>query len=95
MLLVRPQPGQNAPPVITIKSLPSPMKGEATLTDSQISDLQAGMWYFNIHTAGSRIQWARSGVQVTKASRSGPICFTASSSAELEQLHSRPGLATG
>ena len=43
-------PGQNAPPVITMKSLASPMKGEATLTDPQIADLQAGKWYFNIHT---------------------------------------------
>ena len=57
-------PGQNAPPVITIKSLPSPMKGEATLTDSQISDLQAGMWYFKIHTAAHPMGEIRG--QVTK-----------------------------
>jgi hypothetical protein len=44
-------PGQNAPPVITMKSLSSPMKGEATLTDPQIADLEAGKWYFNVHTA--------------------------------------------
>ena len=44
-------PGQNAPPVITMKSLASPMKGQATLTDGQIGDLQGGRWYFNIHTA--------------------------------------------
>jgi hypothetical protein len=31
--------------------LASPMKGEATLTDAQAADLQAGRWYFNIHTA--------------------------------------------
>lgn len=43
--------GQNAPPIITIKSLLSPMKGEAALTDLQIGDLQGGLWYFNIHTA--------------------------------------------
>jgi len=30
--------------------LASPMKGEATLTDAQAADLQAGRWYFNIHT---------------------------------------------
>lgn len=29
----------------------SPIKGEATLTDAQAADLQAGKWYFNIHTA--------------------------------------------
>ena len=25
--------------------------GTATLTDAQVSDLNAGLWYFNIHTA--------------------------------------------
>src|SRR5271165_5066764 len=29
----------------------SPMKGSATLTDSQAQDLMGGMMYFNIHTA--------------------------------------------
>ena len=29
----------------------SPLKGSATLTDAQIGDLQAGMWYVNVHTA--------------------------------------------
>jgi CHRD domain len=32
-------------------AMTSPMKGEATLTDAQAADLQAGKWYFNIHTA--------------------------------------------
>jgi len=44
-------PGVNAPPIITMKTLPSPIKGTATLTDAQIADLQAGNWYFNVHTA--------------------------------------------
>ena len=44
-------PGANAPPIIVVKDLPSPMKGTATLTDAQIADLQAGKWYFNIHTS--------------------------------------------
>jgi hypothetical protein len=44
-------PGVNAPPVIMIMSLPSPIKGESTLTDAQIADLTAGKWYFNVHTA--------------------------------------------
>jgi hypothetical protein len=43
--------GQNAPPIITIKSLASPMRGNAALTDGQIGDLLGGMWYFNIDTA--------------------------------------------
>lgn len=42
----------NAGPVVPIPDdkLASPMAGEATLDDAQIGDLQAGMWYFNIHT---------------------------------------------
>ncbi|HTX50778.1 MAG TPA: CHRD domain-containing protein [Caulobacteraceae bacterium] len=34
-------------------ALASPMKGAAVLTDSQVSDLEAGKWYFNIHTAAN------------------------------------------
>jgi hypothetical protein len=44
-------PGVNAPPIITMKTLASPIKGTATLTDAQIGDLKAGNWYFNVHTA--------------------------------------------
>ncbi len=29
----------------------SPAKGSALLTDAQIADLEAGMWYVNVHTA--------------------------------------------
>jgi hypothetical protein len=43
--------GANAPPVITMKSLPSPIKGTIMLSDGQIGDLEGGMWYFNVHTA--------------------------------------------
>lgn len=45
--------GQNAKPQIPVDkgALASPMKGQATLTDQQITDLMAGQWYFNIHTA--------------------------------------------
>jgi len=32
----------------------SPLKGEATLTDAQAADLQAGKWYYNIHTAANK-----------------------------------------
>jgi hypothetical protein len=31
----------------------SPFKGSATLTDGQISDLQNGLWYANVHTAAN------------------------------------------
>ena len=44
-------PGQTAGPVVPVEDLESPMEGEATLDDAQIADLQAGKWYFNIHTA--------------------------------------------
>lgn len=45
--------GQNAKIQIPIdkSALPSPIKGSATLTDQQVTDLMAGQWYFNIHTA--------------------------------------------
>ena len=32
----------------------NPIKGEATLTDAQAADLQAGKWYFNVHTAANK-----------------------------------------
>jgi hypothetical protein len=43
--------GENAGPVVPIEGdLASPISGEATLDDAQAADLQAGMWYFNVHT---------------------------------------------
>jgi hypothetical protein len=43
--------GENAGPVLPIEGdLASPIEGEATLDEQQASDLQAGLWYFNIHT---------------------------------------------
>lgn len=45
-------PGANAGPVVPIEGgLASPIEGEATLDDAQAADLQAGKWYFNLHTA--------------------------------------------
>ena len=45
--------GVNAPPVVPVPAtaLATPIKGDATLTDPQIADLDAGKWYFNVHTA--------------------------------------------
>lgn len=44
-------PDGTAPPVVPVEGdLASPMSGEATLTDEQADDLQAGKWYFNLHT---------------------------------------------
>ena len=44
--------GAKAAPVVPIKGdLKSPIKDTAILTDEQAKDLQAGMWYFNVHTA--------------------------------------------
>ena len=43
-------PGGNAPPVVPAVPSPSPIKGTATLTEAQIADLNAGKWYFNVHT---------------------------------------------
>ena len=42
----------NAGPVIPIEGdLASPIEGSATLTEEQASQLQDGLWYFNVHTA--------------------------------------------
>lgn len=44
-------PGANAPPQVPIAHPSSPTDGKATLTDAQMADLEAGKWYFNLHTA--------------------------------------------
>jgi CHRD domain len=47
--------GANAGVVVPVKDMSaSPLKGEATLTPEQASDLQSGKWYFNIHTAANK-----------------------------------------
>jgi hypothetical protein len=45
--------GQNASIAVPIDktALANPIKGSATLTEQQVTDLMAGQWYFNIHTA--------------------------------------------
>ncbi|KVG55797.1 CHRD domain-containing protein [Burkholderia territorii] len=44
--------GQNAGVQVPIPkdALESPIKGSRELTDSQVTDLMAGKWYFNVHT---------------------------------------------
>jgi hypothetical protein len=44
--------GTNAKPQVAIKESPisSPIDGSATLTPEQAKDLEAGRWYFNLHT---------------------------------------------
>lgn len=44
-------PGANAPVVLPATVTPSPITGGATLTPAQLADLQAGKYYFNIHSA--------------------------------------------
>lgn len=47
-------PGVNAPPSVPLSgSLDSPIKGTATLTAAQASDLTTGNWYLNVHTAAN------------------------------------------
>ena len=43
--------GMNAPPMVPMTTLVSPITGTAPLSDGQIADLLAGKWYFNVHTA--------------------------------------------
>ena len=42
--------GANAGVAVPVKDAASPIKADATLTDAQAADLQAGKWYFNVHT---------------------------------------------
>lgn len=45
-------PGANAGIVVPFGSnLASPIMGEAKITPAQAGDLQAGLWYVNLHTA--------------------------------------------
>lgn len=44
-------PGQNAPVVVPFGPLALEMRGQAALTPQQVSDLAAGRWYVNIHSA--------------------------------------------
>ena len=48
------EPGANAGVAVPWgTNLTSPFKGSATLTDQQMSDLEAGKWYANVHTAAN------------------------------------------
>src|ERR1700709_2123432 len=44
---------KNAGVALPFKVTPSPIEGTATLTDSQVTDLLAGQWYANVHTAAN------------------------------------------
>jgi len=58
-------PGKAAGVVVPAQgSVASPIKGTATLTDAQATDLLAGKWYFNIHTEANKPGEIRG--QVTK-----------------------------
>ena len=46
-------PGANAPVVLPFANPASPINGGATLTDAQKTDLMAGAWYVNLHTAAN------------------------------------------
>ncbi|QOZ54789.1 CHRD domain-containing protein [Bradyrhizobium sp. CCBAU 53338] len=45
--------GKNAGIALPFKSAQSPIQGTATLTEAQATDLLAGKWYANIHTAAN------------------------------------------
>lgn len=48
-------PDKNAGVAVPITApLTSPVKGSATLTDAQATDLMAGRWYVNVHTAAHK-----------------------------------------
>ena len=45
--------GKNAGIALPFKTAQSPIQGTATLTEAQATDLLAGKWYANIHTAAN------------------------------------------
>lgn len=45
--------GKNAGIALPFKTVQSPIEGTATLTENQATDLLAGKWYANIHTAAN------------------------------------------
>jgi hypothetical protein len=45
--------GKNAGIALPFKTVQSPIQGTATLTENQATDLMAGKWYANIHTAAN------------------------------------------
>lgn len=49
------EPGKNAGVVVPFKgSLASPIKGSQKLTPAEVTDLEAGKYYVNIHTAANK-----------------------------------------
>ena len=46
-------PGKDAPPVVAVPDLLLPIGGSVRLTDKEMADLEAGKWYFNVHTAAN------------------------------------------
>ncbi len=47
-------PGANAGVALPFSgSMASPIEGSATLTQAQVDQLKAGMWYVNLHTAAN------------------------------------------
>ena len=47
------EPGKNAGIVLPFKTVENPIQGTATLSDAQMTDLLAGKWYANLHTAAN------------------------------------------
>lgn len=45
------EPSKNAGIAVIISNPGPSFQGEATLTDAQVRDMMAGMWYVNVHTA--------------------------------------------
>jgi CHRD domain len=59
--------GENAGIVVPFKGkLKSPIKGSATLTDAQATDLMAGKYYVNVHTAANKDGEIRGQIETAK-----------------------------
>jgi hypothetical protein len=58
--------GENAGVVVPFKKLKSPIKGSETLTDAQATDLMAGKYYVNVHTAANKDGEIRGQIETAK-----------------------------
>jgi hypothetical protein len=59
-------PGANAPVVVALPELKSPITDSATLTPTQVADLIAGKYYVNVHTPQNKGGEIRGQVEVAK-----------------------------
>ncbi|MEO6014720.1 MAG: CHRD domain-containing protein [Devosia sp.] len=92
-------PGEKAPPSLPVDgALNSPISGTATLSDGQETDLLAGHWYFNVHTAkfpdGEIRGQVMQGVSTDTSTDSSMSSMSDMSSSEMMSSSSEPATSS-